>query len=68
VFRVLTRGQEMWSEGGAKGKGAKKSKVVNKDRFISKLFIRGDGVILVLKNPLGPEKPAAEKAAEKADK
>ena len=36
-------------------KGVKKSKVVNKDRFISKLFLRGDGVILVLKNPLGPE-------------
>ncbi len=60
---VLENVKEMWSEGGAKGKGVKKSKVVNKDRFISKLFIRGDGVILVLKNPLGPDKPA-----EKADK
>lgn len=33
-------------------KGAKKGKPVNKDRFISKMFLRGDGVILVLKNPL----------------
>jgi small nuclear ribonucleoprotein (snRNP)-like protein len=50
---VLENVKEMWSEGGSKGKGTKKSKVVNKDRYISKLFIRGDGVILVLKNPLG---------------
>ena len=32
-------------------KGKKKSKPVNKDRFISKMFLRGDSVILVLKNP-----------------
>jgi hypothetical protein len=32
--------------------GKKKAKPVNKDRFISKLFLRGDSVILVLKNPL----------------
>ncbi len=30
-------------------KGSKKGKPVNKDRFISKMFLRGDGVILVLK-------------------
>lgn len=28
------------------------SKPVNKDRFISKMFLRGDSVILVLRNPL----------------
>lgn len=28
------------------------AKPVAKDRFISKLFLRGDSVILVLKNPL----------------
>jgi len=27
------------------------SKPVNKDRYISKMFLRGDSVILVLKNP-----------------
>ena len=32
--------------------GKKKAKPVNKDRFISKMFLRGDSVILVLKNPL----------------
>jgi len=33
------------------GKGKKKSKPVNRDRYISKLFVRGDTVILVLRNP-----------------
>ena len=33
------------------GKGTKKAKPVNKDRFISKMFLRGDSVILVLRNP-----------------
>ncbi|KAI0243799.1 mRNA splicing protein [Massospora cicadina] len=31
------------------GKGQKKAKPVTKDRFISKLFLRGDSVILVLR-------------------
>uniref|UniRef100_A0A8V0YAP1 Small nuclear ribonucleoprotein Sm D2 n=1 Tax=Gallus gallus TaxID=9031 RepID=A0A8V0YAP1_CHICK len=34
------------------GKGKKKSKPVNKDRYISKMFLRGDSVIVVLRNPL----------------
>jgi small nuclear ribonucleoprotein (snRNP)-like protein len=33
------------------GKGRKKAKPVNKDRFISKMFLRGDSVIIVLRNP-----------------
>jgi small nuclear ribonucleoprotein D2 len=33
------------------GKGAKASRPVNRDRFISKMFLRGDSVILVLRNP-----------------
>ena len=36
--------------------GKKKAKAVNKDRFISKMFLRGDSVILVLKNPLAQDK------------
>jgi small nuclear ribonucleoprotein D2 len=40
---VLENVKEMWTE---KGKGS--SKGVNKDRFISKMFLRGDSVILVL--------------------
>lgn len=47
---VLENVKEMWSEGGKarKGKGKKVGKVVNKDRFISKMFLRGDSVILVV--------------------
>jgi len=33
------------------GKGKKKAKLVNKDRFISKMFLCGDSVIIVLRNP-----------------
>ncbi|WMV47625.1 hypothetical protein MTR67_041010 [Solanum verrucosum] len=33
------------------GKGKKKAVAVNKDRFISKMFLRGDSVIIVLRNP-----------------
>merc|ERR1711963_582821 len=48
---VLTDVKEMWTENPKSGKGKKKSKAANKDRFISKMFLRGDSVILVLKNP-----------------
>jgi small nuclear ribonucleoprotein D2 len=33
------------------GKGKKASKPVNKDRFVSKMFLRGDSVVMVLRNP-----------------
>jgi len=49
---VLEDVKEMWTELPSTGKGKKKSKAVAKDRFISKMFLRGDSVILVLKNPL----------------
>lgn len=42
---VLEDITEMWVE------YPKKGKPVNKDRFISKLFLRGDSVITILKNP-----------------
>jgi len=42
---------EMWTDVPRKGKGKKAAEVVNKDRKISKLFLRGDCVIMVLKNP-----------------
>ena len=49
---VLENVKEMWTERPKSGKGAKsKAKPVNKDRFISKMFLRGDSVILVLRNP-----------------
>ncbi|GAK66685.1 pre-mRNA splicing factor [Moesziomyces antarcticus] len=43
---VLENVKEMWTEV-PKGKG---KKPVNKDRFISKMFLRGDSVVLVLRN------------------
>jgi len=49
---VMENVKEMWTEVPKTGKGKKKSKPVNKDRYISKMFLRGDSVILVLRNPL----------------
>ncbi len=53
---VLENVKEMWTETPKAGKGKKKSKPVNKDRYISKMFLRGDSVILVLRNPLATAK------------
>ena len=50
--RVLEEVKEMWKEVPKTGKGKKKAKPKNKDRYISKLFLRGDSVITVLRNPL----------------
>jgi len=44
---VLENVKEMWTETPKNAQG-KKGRPVNKDRFISKLFLRGDSVILVL--------------------
>ena len=49
---VLENVKELWTEVPKTGKGQKKSKPVNKDRYIPKMFIRGDSVILVIRNPL----------------
>ena len=51
---VLESVREMWQEVPKSGKGKKsKARPVNKDRFINKMFLRGDSVILVVKNPGG---------------
>ncbi|KAH8027698.1 hypothetical protein HPB51_007248 [Rhipicephalus microplus] len=52
---VLENVKEMWTEIPKTGK-SKKNNPVNKDRYISKMFLRGDSVILVLKNPLAATK------------
>ncbi|KAA6408673.1 MAG: small nuclear ribonucleo Sm D2 [Lasallia pustulata] len=44
---VLENVKEMWTET-PRVAGGKKGRPVNKDRFISKMFLRGDSVILVL--------------------
>ncbi|GJQ66466.1 hypothetical protein Trydic_g17319 [Trypoxylus dichotomus] len=48
---ILENVREMWREECRKGKGTAK-KPVARDRFISKMFLRGDSVILIMKNPL----------------
>merc|ERR1712146_520996 len=48
---VLENVKEMWTEMPKGGKGTKKAKPVNKDRYISKMFLRGDSAVLVLRNP-----------------
>lgn len=45
---VLENVKEMWTE---KIKAGDEMRQVNRDRFISKMFLRGDGVILVLRGP-----------------
>ena len=44
---VLENVKEMWTETPKNSQG-KAGRPVNKDRFISKMFLRGDSVILVL--------------------
>jgi len=46
---VLINVKEMWTET-PKSANGKAGKAVNKDRFISKMFLRGDNVVLVLRN------------------
>ena len=48
---ILENVREFWTEVPKSGRGKKGSQPVNKDRFISKMFLRGDSVILVLRNP-----------------
>ena len=43
--------KEMWTETSKGGKGSKRGTAVNKDRYISKMFLRGDSVILIVSNP-----------------
>ena len=49
---VLKNVKEIWSETSKTGKGKKKQQPVDRNRFISKMFLRGNSVIIVLKNPL----------------
>lgn len=47
---VLENVLEMWTEI-PRGSHGKKSNPMKKERYITKLFLRGDSVIFVLKNP-----------------
>jgi len=65
---VLENVKEMWTETPKTGKGKKKAKPVNKDRFINKMFLRGDSVILILRNPLATAKPPKEQQKEERER
>ena len=44
--------KEMWTEFSKGGKNnSGKGTALNKDRYVSKMFLRGDSVILVVSNP-----------------
>jgi small nuclear ribonucleoprotein D2 len=43
--------KEMWTETTKGGKGRTRGAAVNKDRYVSKMFLRGDSVILIVSNP-----------------
>ena len=48
---VLENVKEMWTEAPKSGKGTKRGARVNRERFTPKSFLRGDSVIMVLRNP-----------------
>lgn len=51
VLRLLEDVKEMWTENSKGGKGKTRGKAVNKDRYVSKMFLRGDSVIIIVSNP-----------------
>ena len=57
---------EIWSEM-MKGK-SKQHKLRNRERFISKMFLRGDSIILIVKNPNETKIEEDKKIKDKKDK
>ena len=51
ITRLLEDVKEMWTEYSKGGKNKKRGQSINKDRYVSKMFLRGDSVILVVSNP-----------------
>mmetsp|Transcript_20523 Transcript_20523/g.44438 ORF Transcript_20523/g.44438 Transcript_20523/m.44438 type:complete len:118 (-) Transcript_20523:54-407(-) len=45
--------KEMWTEVSKGGKGRTRGAAVNKDRYVSKMFLRGDSVIIIMSSPAG---------------
>ena len=50
----------MWTEQHKKGRNRGRDELIHKDRFISKMFLRGDSVILVIKLRLETEEDDAD--------
>ena len=51
MYRLLEDVKEMWTETSKGGKGKTRGAAVNKDRYVSKMFLRGDSVIIIVSNP-----------------
>lgn len=49
--RLLEDVKEMWTETSKGGKENTRGAAVNKDRYVSKMFLRGDSVIIIVTNP-----------------
>lgn len=69
LFRLLEDVKEMWTETSKGGQRQSKNKsssmrgtAINKDRYISKMFLRGDSVILIVSNPASLAAAAAAAA------
>src|SRR3989338_972623 len=60
---VLENVKDLWTEvqrgSGTDGEGGR-SKAVTRDRYIAKMFLRGDSVVLVLRDPMAATAKAAE--------
>jgi LSM domain len=63
--RILEDVKEMWTEKSKGGKGRARGAVVNKDRFVSRMFLRGDSVILIVYDPASLAQKEAK--AQQAD-
>jgi small nuclear ribonucleoprotein D2 len=50
---ILEECTEIWHEYPSAAKGEKRAKPIRRERYIPKMFLRGDSVISVLRNPSG---------------
>jgi len=57
----------MWTENAKGGKGKTRGTAVNKDRYVSKMFLRGDSVIIIVSNPVALAEQQQQQAAAAAD-
>jgi small nuclear ribonucleoprotein D2 len=56
----------MWTENSKGGKGKTRGVAINKDRYVSKMFLRGDSVILIVSNPAALAGDGANKEESEA--
>jgi small nuclear ribonucleoprotein D2 len=56
----------MWTENSKGGKGKTRGVAINKDRYVSKMFLRGDSVILIVSNPAALGGEGAKEESEAA--